>query len=342
MSACLPDAPVFATLSISDDGTAPLDGLARALEGLQALLHALGDDGTGKKSAKRYTLRARPTGQGLALHLGAPLLALDLGLGDSAGEVAQTAFAALAAVAANDDDALEAAIPDPTRRKRALAAIRQGLPKASERWTLALTPPDAAPIQLGAREAKALAAEAPDKAPPLRMTVTGELAGVDFTSGRLTLKVAATGKSLTGPYPPALEVKLLKLRRKAVHLMGDFALDAVGEPRALRMAADLAAVDLAPITLAEVATPRGPIAFDPPLTLDPALDAATGQRYVASDALLELEAQADSRDALEAALHEAVATTWDRVARSGLGGRDLALAKMWKRRVRPALVAVGD
>ncbi len=342
MSACLPDAPVFATLTVADNGTAPIESLARALDGLQALLRALGDDGGGRRTARRYALRARPVAGGLALHLGAPQLALALGLGDSAAEVSGMAFAALAAVAAADDAALAAAVPEPDRRRRALAAIRQALPRAGEAWTLQLTPPGAEPIRLGAREAAVLSAEAPDRAPPVRMTVTGELAGVDFTSGKLTLRVGAAGRSITGPYPAGLEVKLLKLRRKAVHLSGDFVLDAVGEPRALRMAADLALVDLAPIELGEVGTPIGPIAFEPPLTLLPTLDPATGQRYVACDPLLELEAAADSRDALEAALHEAVAAQWAALARPGLAGREVALVKMWKRRVRVAVPHAGD
>ena len=334
MPASLPDAPVFTLVSVADDGSAPVEGLARALEGLQALMRVLGDDGGGRKTARRHALRARPVEAGLALYLGAPQLALDLGLGGSPGEVGQAAIAALAAVAAEDDAALARAVPEPDRRKRVLAAIRQGLPRAGEGWTLVVTPPDGAPIALGAREAASLAQSAPDKGGPVRMTVTGELTGVDFGAGRLTLKVAATGKAITGPYPPALEVKLLKLRRKAVHLSGDFALDAVGEPRALKLAADLAPVDLAPITLERVATPLGPVAFEPPLTLAPALDAASGQRYVAGDLLLELACEADSRDELEYALRAEVAARWAAYARPGLAGREAALAKMWRRRAR--------
>ena len=322
-------------ISVADGGSAPAEGLARALEGLQSLVRALGDDGGGRRTARRHALRAHPVAGGLALSLGAPQLALDLGLGDSPAEVGGTALAALAAVASRDDEALTAAVPDLARRRRALAAVRQALPRAGEGWTLVVTPASGRPITLGVGEAAALAATAPDRQPPVRMTVTGELAGVDFVAGRLTLRVGPGGRAITGPYPAALEVRLLKLRRKAVHLSGDFVLDALGEPKGLRMAIALGPVDLSPITLAQVATPQGPVTFDPPLTLTPALDAATGQRYVAGDALLELEATADTRDELEFALRAEVAARWPGCDRPGLNGRELALARMWRRRLQP-------
>jgi hypothetical protein len=332
-------ADAFATLSIADGASAPADGLARALEGVQAFVRALGDEpgAGGKKAARRLRLRARPTAEGLALHLGAPQLALDLGLGDSPGEVAALAWRAWTAIAAGDDDALAAAVPDDARRGRARHAMRRALPKADEGWALVLAAPGRPALRLGAAQAAALRKGAPEVGPAVRMTVTGELAGADFGAARLTLRVGPAGRAIAGAYPPALEVKLLKLRRKAVHLTGDFALDAAGEPRALRMAVDVAPVDLAPLTFAALDTPAGRLAFEAPAAFEPALDAETGQHYVVSDPLLEIDVRATSRDELEAALRAELQARWARYARPDLKGREAALARLWQRRMAPAV-----
>lgn len=335
MSANLP----FATLVIT--GAPPAEALARSLEALQALARAVAPAPTSsRRSGSREALvRAALVPDGLALHLGGVQLALALGLGASPAELAKRLLGLIAAAAAEDGEALAALLPDDAARRRAVGAARRLAPKLGEGWEAALQPTEGDLIALPPGLADRLPEAAPAPRGGVRMTVIGELAAVDFGGERLTLRVGPGGRALAGRYAPALEIKLLKLRRKLVHLTGEFALDEAGEPRAIRQALEVLPVDLAPVTWTVLETPAGAIAFDPPLVAVPQLDPVTGQRLVWEDPVLELSVAAESRHALIAAIEAEIDRRWALYAKTVRGAPEPVGARAWRRRVKPVSTA---
>jgi hypothetical protein len=296
----------------------PAELVAKALTGLQKLAWLLG---TGSKKTFELTCRFQP--DGLELYVGGPQLGLGLDTGTTPAEIAARLGLVWAAAATGD---LARQVPDVDRRTEVLAELKRLLPRPTEGWTVVLDGVAIAPATAKALDKQLSAAR---EVAPAVLTVTGELLGVDFDHGTFSLRYQPTRKTLTGRYAPESEVWLLKHRRKAIQVDGEFSLDAQQRPQACLKALKFRAVDLAPLTLVRVPLPAGELLLEPPLTLTPVLDEESGQRYEAREDALGLFAREESREALEATLLSQVAQLWARPVEI-----DPVLARLWRRRAR--------
>lgn len=325
---------------IDPDGLgAPAEDWARVLGALQRLVQALvlGAQPGSRVNAefkRKHELRAAGVGPdgAMAMTLGPRQLAFDLQLGTSPAEVQAQLGRLVGAIAEASPDTLAMLYPEPAVRRRVLGEAQKLLPKAPERWALALTLGAAPAVRLGPGEARWVESQRQALAPsgPLMMTVTGELVGVDFERGTYSLRYAPTGRILDGRYAPEEEVSLLKSRRKLVHVTGEFVLDEDDHPIRLKRSVRVALADLSPVVLETIQTEDGQAyALVPPLHLVPVMDGETQQLYEVADEALDLHVTAPTREQLEAEVRQAVLQ------------QAVAPSRAWKRVLRP-MVAVGD
>jgi hypothetical protein len=222
----------------------PAAALARALDGLQRVVHLIGMRLEGRTLGRR----ARPS-QDVQRRLvllcevpregsyQQPLRLVSLGAHllseDELSRAQEELDRFLGAVGGCDERRLADAVPDPTYRRFMLDALAQAMPDPRSEITLEIMAHGRRLLQSTQAHAFLEAQRRPLMSTASAGVVNGELTEIDFAGRHITLRLLGVRRDITCSYEDSVEPTLLEHPRELIQVFGSVAFDETGVPKAI-------------------------------------------------------------------------------------------------------------
>jgi hypothetical protein len=228
----------------ADSQTVPAAELARALDGLQRIVHLVGM----RLEGRTLSRRARPSQdvqrrfvlfcelshsgsyeQPLRLMTPDPHL-----LSPDELERADADFGRfLRAIGHRDERALEDAVADPTYRRFMLDALAQAMPEPRSGMSLEVLANGDQLLNSTTAQAFVEDQRRPRLSAPSAGVVNGELTEIDFATRRIRLRLLGAKREITCSYEDSVEPTLLEHPRELIQVFGSVSMDSKGLPRTI-------------------------------------------------------------------------------------------------------------
>lgn len=218
----------------------------------------------------------------------------------------QSATRVLAAIASQDYDDVQQALPNPRIRREVLATVKEYVPR--DKWSLRVTA-DNREVDLVASDIGTLEKWLALADTVSEVDVIGELIALKFEQRTITLKYPPTGRHLEASYEIELEEALFAERRGHVQVTGTAILDDEATPIELQDVTAIRMVDLSSFEVTSVHHGDVHLSATPAIVLTPTLSEDL-QLFEAQDLTLGLDAYATTRVKLIAAVQEELAFNW--------------------------------
>lgn len=146
--------------------------------------------------------------------------------------------------------------PDSRYRKRILRSLDSYCPRKGDGWTLKIGTKQDAPYFPLTPESRNMIVRALQEPQVENLTVTGELVRLHLDENRLGIYYEPTHKVLDCFYDEELEDFVINNLRGLIQVTGQVQLDEDGEPAKIVHVSEIQELDLSPLQLAQVSTPK--------------------------------------------------------------------------------------
>jgi hypothetical protein len=143
----------------------------------------------------------------------------------------------------------------------------------------------------------------------VRASMVGEFMRIDFSRREFTLRHLGTSRDVQCIYEDHVEATLLEHPREVLLVLGMITRDPEGRPISIEDVEHIEPINLAPIEVNQVAADNMKIVAKEPISAIVSFDEVEGV-YQAEISGLGVSVFAESRDMLEAAVHDELALLW--------------------------------
>jgi hypothetical protein len=220
----------------------------------------------------------------------------------------QATLGLINAIAHDDLQAAQLAVPDERIRRMAFEAVELIIPR--DTWGLELTAGGmAAYVDARSRETvqKWLAMPFPEES----VHIVAKVIGFEFEKKRVKLQHPPSGRIFDAPYEINVEESLLRERREMVQISGLAMLDDEAMPTELIEVTAINFIDLSPLTIHRVDVDDVHLVPRTPLSITPTLSEPDFQLFEARSQRIGIDAYSRTRADLLPAVLEEIAFVWE-------------------------------
>lgn len=309
----------------TDTNEIPASILVQSLDGLQRTVHLLAKQHEGAsvtqrdrisaELAQKYPIMCAPLEPGCVLMrtwVGDPLT--DLFAPDDIQIVTDNVKAAIESIARNKIDDLSRIIPDYTRRKKVIDAVKGMLPKRGSNFSFTLKDSVDGTICQSTElweGIKSVTIQPNDQVP--QFTVTGRLAQINFDDRKLTIIYPPTQRTLECIYDESIEDMLLENPREMIQVTGSVIMHPDDTPEKIVDVISIEELDLSPFYVTEVPHNDGILKFRKQYTFNVTQDESK-QLLLIEKPELGVDIIAYTRDELDQELMDEISDLWSNYA----------------------------